>query len=133
MSEPIVPVVKEPNFVQRMFLSLWVEVTGLSKAFWSDFEPVLVSDAGKALQALLPLALPIVLGLATSGKTGSEKQSEAVTALEAAAAQAGVATAADLLNTTVEFALQNLKATGQISVEPVPAPVETPTQATPAA
>lgn len=126
MTTPIVAPVKAPNFIQRAFLNLWVEITGLSKAFWADFEPVLVSDAGKALQALLPLALPIVLGLATSGKTGSEKQSEAVTALEAAAAQAGVATAADLLNTTVEFALQNLKATGQISapVVNIPAPQE---------
>ncbi len=92
-------------------------ITGRGAALWNALEPVLASETGKALETLLPIAEGIVLNLATSGQSGSEKQKIAFTQLQEAGIQAGVVAATDVLNTAVELALQNLKTTGKIPTE----------------
>lgn len=135
MSDPAAPVAPSPAShpaffaaVKATFEHLFSFLTGRGAALWNVLYPVLASEAGKALETLLPIAETIVLNLATSGQPGAEKQKIAFTQLQEAAIQAGVVAGVDVINTTVELALQNLKATGKISSTPTTAPTDqTPT------
>lgn len=92
------------------FANLWHAITGRGIALWNALQPIIVSEAGKVLEELLPMAEQAVLAAITS--TG-DKKSAAFDSLKASATQAGIEATTSILNTSIELALQNLKATGQ--------------------
>lgn len=101
--------------MKTILLNAWAWVTGLSKRTLNNLLPVLKTDFGKALDALLPIAIQIVTELITSGKTSTEKKDAAVTALKAQAVTAAVDASTSVLNTIVEVAYQTVKADSSTS------------------
>jgi len=71
-------------------------------------EPILAGDAATLLQSLLPIALTVVEGLATSGQSGKDKQSAAFASITAQAEAAGIQAGAQAVNLAIELAVANL-------------------------
>jgi len=97
-------------------------ITKASKALVAALLPVLESDLSALLTALLPIAEQVVLGLATSGQSGKDKQAAAVSQITSLATAAGIQATAQAVNLVIEIAVANLKpvaATAPAPVEPV--------------
>ena len=89
--------------------SLVLRVLGVAGNVWTFYAPLLRNLFAGAAQALLPLALEIVRGLATSDAAGAEKREVALEMLRKAAIAQGVDATESLLRFTVESAVQRMK------------------------
>lgn len=102
------------NIVQREFTDIWEEVVGVSSAVWNFIEPTVKSDVSTAIQAFSPEVLAIILSLASTDQTGEAKRAAAFSQIIAQAEAMGITLLTSVVNTLIELALQNLKATGQV-------------------
>lgn len=99
--------------MKTLFLKLWAWVTGSSVKLFNFLAPILASNAAALLETLAPIALEAVASAAVSGKSGADKRQEAFDAIKAAAIAQGVKAGADVINTSIELALLNLRAKGE--------------------
>ena len=106
--------VTHPSWVQEFAL----KILGIAESFWEQFKPVLAADA----QALAGLALPIVSGLLTSELTGTAKQANAVSQLQAAAAAAGIQAGTQAINLAIETAYAAIKPATPVAAAPAATP-----------
>jgi antitoxin (DNA-binding transcriptional repressor) of toxin-antitoxin stability system len=104
--------------MKEFFLHLFTYFTGISSKFFTQLEPVLVTEAGKLWAQLVPLAVPVVTALISSSLSGTDKQSAAVASLKSAAETAGIQAGVDVLNSSVEIAYQIAKANLPASSSP---------------
>lgn len=99
-----------------MLKNIIARILGISGAVWNYIEtyvfPVLKSAAGTALVQLAPAALQAVKDAAARGGSNQDKFNYAFDQIKAAAVVNGVAVGASVLNTLIENALQQLKASG---------------------
>jgi len=100
--------------MKNWFYKLWCWVTGRGVDLFKFLAPIVADEAGRMIEILAPAALEIALDLATSKSKGSKKFQIAVDELRARATVAGVNATTSILNTTVQLAVQRLKATGEI-------------------
>ena len=103
------------NAVQTWFLTHLEALFGLAKQYIVALEPIIAGDAAKLLEALLPIALTVVEGLATSGQSGKDKQAAAFASITSQAEAAGIQAGAQAINLAIELAVANLKS--------IPAPI----------
>ena len=80
------------------------------ETFLEAIEPIIKSDVSNLLAALIPIAMPIVQSLETTGTVSNAKRDTAVSQLTAAAESAGISAGVSVLNAAVELAVQNVKA-----------------------
>jgi len=122
------------NLIQSAFDNLWAHVTGLSKSAWAYFEnyvlPVLKTDAGQLLIQLAPIALSVVTQVEQNGGLPNDKRDAALAQLKSAAVSAGINAATSVLNTAIENAVQQLKASQPTATNSV---ASAPVAGTPAA
>ena len=107
------------NAIQTWFLTKLEELFGLAKQYVTALEPIIAGDAAILLQSLLPIALTVVEGLATSGQAGKDKQSAAFASITAQAEAAGIAAGAQAVNLAIELAVANLKPVAATAPAPV--------------
>ena len=94
-----------------MLKKLVAWLSGIGTKILDFLAPILKTETGKALNALLPIALGIVAGLVRKdGLSGVQKRDMAVEQLRAEAVRLGVSTSVSVLNTVVELAYQRFQA-----------------------
>jgi hypothetical protein len=96
-------------------MNIFSEISAFfSKEFhnlWTALFPVIKTEAGEALSAILPQALTIVSQLATGSLDSSAKRDAAVAALTASAESAGIKAGTSIVNAAIELAYQQYQAT----------------------
>ena len=86
-------------------------LSGIGAKLLEFLTPILKTEAGKALNGLLPIALDIVAGLVRKdGLNGVQKRDMAVEKLRSEAVRLGVSASSSVLNTVVELAYQRFQA-----------------------
>lgn len=85
------------------------KILGVSQSVLTFFLPLMRDALASGLSTLLPLALDIVRDLATSNKSNSEKRDFAIDQLKKAAIANGISAGENLIRSTVEAAVANLK------------------------
>jgi len=94
-----------------MLKKLIAWLSGIGTKVLEFIAPIIKTEAGKALNTLLPIALNIVAGLVrTNGLSGIQKRDMAVEKLRTEAVRLGVAASSSVLNTIVELAYQRFQA-----------------------
>ena len=108
------------------FIAIVAFLTKASKALVAAILPVLEADLSTLLAEILPIAEQVVIGLATSGQSGKEKQAAAFQQIQTAAIAAGIQATTQAINIAIELAVANLpKApanTGTVSGTTTPPP-----------
>lgn len=89
--------------------AILLRMLGVAGSVWNFYAPVLRNLFAGSAQALLPLALDIVRGLADSDAPGAQKREVALDMLRKAAIAQGVDATESLLRFTVESAVQRMK------------------------
>lgn len=99
--------------MKTLLLKLLATFNAKIRPFINLFIPILASNVAELLGALTPIALEVVASLADSPKTGAEKRKVAVDRITQAATTQGIKAGASVINTAIELALLNLRATGE--------------------
>lgn len=101
--------------INRFLARLSALFRGAFSNLYNVLVPIIHSNAGKLIDAALPIAIGIVAQLATSGIPSGEKRSQALSQLKAALIAQGLATGAEattaILNLVIELAVNHLKVT----------------------
>jgi len=112
------------NFFQTAVERLLASLTGLEHEGVEYIEtrivPILKADVTKTLIQIAPIAEQAVLQVATSGKPGADKFTDAKAIVVAGAKSAGIDVATELLNGAIQTAYDKLNALKQL-------PAATPT------
>ena len=93
-----------PSWIQSFAL----KVLGLAENFWALWSPSLKQETQTLLTQLAPIAIAAVTSLATSGKSGTDKQSAAFATIKADATAAGIAAGTSAINAALELAVLQL-------------------------
>ena len=97
--------------MHQTLINLIAWLTKASEALVAKLVPILESDLSALLTALLPIAEDVVIGLATSGQSGKDKQAAAFSQITSMATAAGIQATAQAVNIVIELAVANMPKT----------------------